>query len=252
MLRDVLTVVLAGGKGTRLEPLTRDRAKPAVPFGGQYRIIDFTLSNCINSGLRRVRVLTQFKSHSLDRHIRSGWSFSKPRTRRVGRRASAATADRRALVPAARPTPSIRTFTASNANEPRTCSILAGDHIYKMDYGKMIDEHRANNADATIGCIPVPVTESNQFGIMSAGNDGRVTAFRKSRKPADELPNDPRLCAGIDGHLCLHRCGRCSTGSATMPPARRVRTTSARMSFPAMLESGGRVFAHRFKPKIRP
>src|SRR6476619_115255 len=173
MLRDVLTIILAGGKGTRLEPLTRDRAKPAVPFGGLYRIVDFTLSNCINSGLRRMRVLTQFKSHSLNRHIRQGWNFLPselgeaievlPPQQRIDENWYKGTAD--AIY---------QNIYSLERDLSREVLILAGDHIYKMDYGKMIREHRERKADVTVGCIPVPVAECSQFGIMNIDVADRI------------------------------------------------------------------------------
>src|SRR5947199_52563 len=172
-MRGVLTVILAGGRGTRLEPLTRDRAKPAVPFGGLYRIVDFTLSNCINSGLRKIRVLTQFKSFSLDRHIHAGWNFLSPELdesvevlppqQRIDETWYKGTAD--AIY---------QNIYSLEREEAENVLILAGDHIYKMDYGRMIHAHRDRGADVTIGCIPVPLAEVNQFGIMQAAPDDRV------------------------------------------------------------------------------
>ena len=179
-MRDVLTVILAGGKGTRLEPLTRDRAKPAVPFGGLYRIIDFTLSNCINSRLRRVIVLTQYKARSLDRHIRYGWSFLSPELgesievlppqQRIASDWYSGTAD--------------AIYQNIYSLEKEECSltlVLAGDHIYKMDYGEMIRAHRDTGADLTIGCIPIPLAESKQFGVMEIDreNDRIIVAGEK-------------------------------------------------------------------------
>src|ERR1700733_14020821 len=155
-MRDVLTVILAGGKGPRLEPLTRDRAKPAVPFGGLYRIIDFTLSNCINSNLRRLLVLTQYKARSLDRHLASGWGFVSrelgeyievlPPQQRIDEHWYKGTAD--AIY---------QNIYSIEKEDPRYVLILADDHIYKMDYGDMIRAHIDAEADLTIGCIPVPV-----------------------------------------------------------------------------------------------
>ena len=157
-MHDVLTLVLAGGKGTRLEPLTRDRAKPAVPFGGIYRIIDFTLSNCINSGLRRILVLTQYKALSLDRHIAAGWGFLSrqlneycevlPPQQRIDENWYKGTAD--AIYQ--------NIYTIEQA-EPRTILILSGDHIYQMDYGEMIRSHLERGADLTVGCLPVPMAD---------------------------------------------------------------------------------------------
>src|ERR1700733_9784885 len=164
-MRDVLTLILAGGKGPRLEPLTRDRAKPAVPFGGLYRIVDFTLSNCINSGLRRVLVLTQYKARSLDRHLRAGWNFLSseldeyvdvlPPQQRIDENWYKGTAD--ALY---------QNIYSIEKENPRYVLILAGDHIYKMDYGEMIRRHIERGADLTIGCIPVPLKDSVHFGVM--------------------------------------------------------------------------------------
>jgi glucose-1-phosphate adenylyltransferase len=152
-MRDVLTVILAGGKGTRLEPLTRDRAKPAVPFGGVYRIIDFTLSNCLNSDLRKILVLTQYKARSLDRHIRQGWSFLSPELnefvdvlppqQRIDENWYKGTAD--ALY---------QNIYSMEQVDAKYVLILAGDHIYKMNYAHMIESHIQRRADITIGCIP--------------------------------------------------------------------------------------------------
>jgi glucose-1-phosphate adenylyltransferase len=189
-VRDVLTLILAGGKGTRLEPLTRDRAKPAVPFGGLYRIIDFTLSNCINSDLRRVLVLTQYKARSLSRHIGAGWGFLPremdeyievlPPQQRIDENWYKGTAD--AIYQ--------NIYTIEKFN-PRYVVILAGDHIYKMDYGTMIRSHVERGADLTIGCIPVPRKDGIHFGIMDVNKEDRVVGFLE--KPADppELPGMP-------------------------------------------------------------
>jgi glucose-1-phosphate adenylyltransferase len=197
-MRDVLTVILAGGKGTRLEPLTRDRAKPAVPFGGLYRIIDFTLSNCLNSALRRVIVLTQYKARSLDRHIRQGWSFLSPELgeyievlppqQRIATDWYSGTAD------------AIYQNIYSLEKEEKTYTlVLAGDHIYKMDYGEMIRAHKENSADLTIGCIPVPLSESRLFGVVGADEKDRVIGFKEKPLAAEPLPNDPEHCLGSMG-----------------------------------------------------
>src|SRR5437899_10642116 len=164
---DVLTLILAGGKGTRLEPLTRDRAKPAVPFGGQYRIVDFTLSNCLNSNLRRMLVLTQYKALSLHRHFNEAWGFLSreleefievlPPQQRIDEHWYKGTAD--AIY---------QNIYSIEKEDPRYVLILAGDHIYKMDYSAMLAAHDERRADLTIGCIPIPVSESDQYGIMEA------------------------------------------------------------------------------------
>ena len=189
-MKDVLTLILAGGKGTRLEPLTRDRAKPAVPFGGLYRIIDFTLSNCINSDLRKILVLTQYKARSLDRHIATGWSFLPrelseyievlPPQQRIDEHWYKGTAD--AIYQ--------NIYTIEKA-DPRYVMILAGDHIYKMDYSDMIRSHLDRKADLTVGCINVPVKDSVHFGVMEVDEEDRVTGFLEKPKEATPLPNDP-------------------------------------------------------------
>jgi glucose-1-phosphate adenylyltransferase len=197
-VRDVLTIILAGGRGTRLDPLTRHRAKPAVPFGGLYRIIDFTLSNCLNSGLRRVVVMTQYKARSLDRHIRQGWSFLSnelgeyvevlPPQQRANEEWYRGTAD--ALY---------HNIYSLETEKKDLTLILAGDHIYKMDYGQMIAAHQANQADLTVGCIPVPRALSKQFGVVTAAADHRIAAFAEKPAHADSMPGQPDHCLGSMG-----------------------------------------------------
>jgi glucose-1-phosphate adenylyltransferase len=197
-VKDVLTLILAGGKGTRLEPLTRDRAKPAVPFGGLYRIIDFTLSNCINSDLRRVLVLTQYKARSLDRHIHAAWTFLSrelneyveilPPQQRIDEHWYKGTAD--AIYQ--------NIYTIEKA-DPRYVLILGGDHIYKMDYGDMIRAHLLHGADLTVGCIPVPLREGSSFGIMEVDANERVLEFREKPAQPTPLPEDPHTCLASMG-----------------------------------------------------
>ena len=197
-MKDVLTLILAGGKGTRLEPLTRDRAKPAVPFGGLYRIIDFTLSNCINSHLRRVLVLTQYKARSLDRHIATGWNFMSreldeyidvlPPQQRLDAHWYQGTAD--AIYQ--------NIYTIEKAN-PKYVMILAGDHIYKMNYGDMIRAHIEKEADLTIGCLPVPIQDSVHFGVMQVDGADRISGFKEKPKEASPLPGDPDHCLASMG-----------------------------------------------------
>ncbi len=197
-MRNVLALVLAGGKGSRLEPLTRDRAKPAVPFGGVYRIIDFTLSNCINSGLRRMLVLTQYKAASLDRHINLGWRFLcreldefidvLPPQQRLDEQWYQGTAD--AVYQ------NIYTIEKARAEY---ILILSGDHIYKMDYSELINDHIQSGADATVACIPVTLKEGSDFGIMNIDNDQRVISFdEKPGRPAN-IPGDPEHCLASMG-----------------------------------------------------
>jgi len=190
IVKDVLTLILAGGKGTRLEPLTRDRAKPAVPFGGLYRIIDFTLSNCINSDLRRMLVLTQYKARSLDRHISAGWNFLSselnefievlPPQQRIDEHWYQGTAD--AIY---------QNIYSIEKENPRYVMILAGDHIYKMDYGNMIRTHIEHGADMTVGCLPVPVSESIHFGVIQVDETDRIVGFQEKPRVAAPIPGDP-------------------------------------------------------------
>jgi glucose-1-phosphate adenylyltransferase len=197
-MRDVLTVILAGGKGTRLEPLTRDRAKPAVPFGGVYRIIDFTLSNCLNSDLRKILVLTQYKARSLDRHIRQGWSFLSPELnefvdvlppqQRIDENWYKGTAD--ALY---------QNIYSMEQVDAKYVLILAGDHIYKMNYAHMIESHIQRRADITIGCIPIPLSESRQFGVMNVDEQQRVQSFEEKPATAKPMPGDSKHFLGSMG-----------------------------------------------------
>lgn len=189
MSQDVLTMILAGGRGRRLDPLTRDRAKPAVPFGGLYRIIDFALSNCINSGLRRILVATQYKARSLDRHIAAGWGFL---SRQVGEYIEVLPPQQRMSESWYRGTADAvyQNIYSIEKADPRHVLILAGDHIYKMDYGAMIQSHIETQADLTIGCISVPLREAGQFGVLGMESDGRVTSFvEKPAEPA-AMPDD--------------------------------------------------------------
>ncbi|WP_435015359.1 glucose-1-phosphate adenylyltransferase [Tundrisphaera sp. TA3] len=188
--RDVLAIVLAGGRGARLEPLTRDRAKPAVPFGGIYRIIDFTLSNCINSDLRKILVLTQYKAVSLNRHIDQGWKFLSreldeyveviPPQQRIADHWYQGTAD--AIYQ--------NVYTIEKA-APRDTLILAGDHIYKMNYADMIGFHRKNRADLTIACQPAPRELSRELGVLSVDASGRVLDFIEKSPDAPTIPGHP-------------------------------------------------------------
>lgn len=178
MIREkkVLTFILAGGKGERLYPLTRDRAKPAVPFGGIYRIIDFTLSNCVNSGLRKIYVLVQYKSYSLMKHLRMGWGFFDgevgefidlvPAQMRVSEEWYQGTAD--AIY---------QNLYFIDRENPELVLVLAGDHIYKMNYEKMINHHIEKKADVTVGSLPVSIDGASQFGIMEINEDNKITSF---------------------------------------------------------------------------
>jgi glucose-1-phosphate adenylyltransferase len=190
----VLTFIMAGGKGERLHPLTRDRTKPAVPFGGIYRIIDFTLSNCINSGLRKIYVLTQYKSASLQRHIRLGWNILPselgqfiellPAQQRVGEGWYLGTAD--AIY---------QNLYTLELDNPGEVLILAGDHVYKMNYYKMIDFHRETDADLTVGVVAVDKNKAEHLGVVEVDSVGRVKGFQ-------EKPADPKTISGSPDKIC--------------------------------------------------
>ena len=190
LTRKTLVLVLAGGAGSRLKGLTKWRAKPAVPFGGKYRIIDFALSNCVNSGLRRIGVLTQYKSHSLIRHMQRAWGFMRaeigefveviPAQQRVDNEWYRGTAD--ALY---------QNIDIIRRHEPENVIVLGGDHIYTMDYSKMLYQHVSSGSDLTVGCIEVPQEEATEFGVMSIDSDYRITKFTEKPANPDTIPGKP-------------------------------------------------------------
>lgn len=191
LTKETLVLLMAGGRGSRLMQLTDDRAKPAVPFGGKYRIIDFALSNCINSGLRRIGVLTQYKSHSLLRHLQHGWGFLRGQ---FGEFVELLPAEQRGEIGswyAGTADAVYQNIEFILAHQPRQVLVLAGDHIYKMDYGRMLATHARNDAKLTIGCLAVPRMEATEFGVMQVDGDDRVVGFQE--KPADPrgMPGRP-------------------------------------------------------------
>ena len=198
LLRDVVALLLAGGAGERLYPLTRNRAKPAVSFGGAYRIIDFTLSNCINSGLRKIFIATQYKAQSLNRHVRMGWAVVNPELgefveilppqKRVGEHWYLGTADA-----------VYQNLYSIEREGPRWVIVLSGDHIYKMDYGRMLDVHIARGASLTVGAIEVPAHESRRFGILEVDEDSRVIGFLEKPSSARPVPWNSDFCLGSMG-----------------------------------------------------
>lgn len=199
LTRDTLALVLAGGRGSRLKNLTDWRAKPAVPFGGKFRIIDFPLSNCINSGIRQIAVLTQYKSHSLIRHLQKGWSFLRGEFGEFVE-----------ILPAAqqREDESWYMGTADavgqnlnilRSHNPKYILILAGDHIYKMDYGPMIAQHVEQKADMTIGCIEVPLETAKSFGVMSINEQEEIVRFAEKPEQPTPIPNNPELALASMG-----------------------------------------------------
>lgn len=188
-IHETIVMLLAGGQGERLYPLTKDRAKPSVPFGGSYRIIDFALSNCVNSGLRRIQVMTQYKSFSLQRHIKAAWDLFNPLMgeyvdaippqQRNVKRWYSGTAD--AI---------FQNIYMLEQERPRWVVILSGDHIYKMDYAKMLDFHTRNEADLTISCTTVPKAEATRLGVAGADQTGRITRFVEKPKDPPALSHD--------------------------------------------------------------
>src|SRR5690606_22037507 len=227
-----LAVVMAGGSGTRLGELTRWHSKPALPFGGQYRNIDFPLSNCVNSGLRQIAVLTQYKAHSLIQHLTQGWSFLRPELneyhalrpapprkiprwtdrpvlavnphnetivlwpakKRRGQRWSAGPADA-----------VYQNVDLIMERAPAYVLVLAGDHVYKMDYRQMVDAHAASGAKATVGCVEVPIAEARAFGIMGVNADGWVEEFQEKPEVPKAMPGRPKAALGSMGIYVFNR-----------------------------------------------
>ena len=199
-MENVLAILLAGGAGERLYPLTRDTAKPAVPFGGAYRIIDFTLSNCINSDIRRILILTQYKSLDLIRHIRDGWNIFSPELgeyievippmKRVHEDWYQGTADA-----------VFQNFQSIEAEAPEQTLILSGDHIYKMNYREMLDWHRRHDAEITIATIQAPPEEAGRFGVAEIDADYRIVGFEEKPRPEDARRSrfDPSMISASMG-----------------------------------------------------
>ncbi len=190
LTKNTVALILAGGRGSRLKALTDWRAKPAVPFGGKFRIIDFPLSNCINSGIRRVGVVTQYKSHSLIQHIQRGWGFLRgefnefvellPAQQRVEEEWYKGTADA-----------VFQNLDILRSMGPEYILILAGDHIYKMDYGQMLASHVRNKADMTVACLNVPINDAKEFGVMGVDDTDRIIQFREKPADPDPIPGNP-------------------------------------------------------------
>jgi len=245
-MRNVLTFIMAGGKGERLYPLTKDRTKPAVPFGGIYRIIDFTLSNCINSGLRKIHVLTQYKSYSLTRHISRGWNVLNgelgeyvdaiPAQQRVDEHWYKGTAD------------SIyQNIYAIEDENPEYVLILAGDHIYKMDYRRMLDFHKENNSDLTMGVIEVPKEKAGEFGVCELDKEYRVkNLIEKPKKKVEKISGGKFVYASMGIYIfntevlekILEKDAKDEKSSHDF----------AKNIIPLMLSSG-KVYAYNFKDK---
>ena len=236
------TLIMAGGNGDRLYPLTKYRAKPAVPFGGIYRIIDFTLSNCINSGIRRIHVLTQYKSNSLAHHIKMGWNVFHPELnecidlipaqKRVGEYWYRGTADA-----------VFQNFYTLEQENPDFVLLLAGDHVYKMDYARMIASHIEKRADVTIGVVETRKEESVHFGVVQVAGQDRITGFEeKPRQPAT-IPEKPHKIYASMGIYVFST--RVLFEELLSDTRRESEHDFGKDILPRMVESR-RLFAHRF------
>lgn len=201
---DALVMIMAGGEGKRLYPLTKDRAKPAVPFGGRYRIIDFVINNFINSGFYKIKVLTQYKSDSLNKHITRGWALSPflnqyvdlaPAQMRTGNDWYRGTAD--AIY---------QNIFSIQDEDPRYVCVFGGDHIYKMQVSQMLEFHKRNNADLSISGIPIPIEEASEFGIMEVDDNWRLINFvEKPQTPPKSIPGNPKMCLASMGNYIFDK-----------------------------------------------
>jgi glucose-1-phosphate adenylyltransferase len=243
LLKDVVAILLAGGAGERLYPLTRERAKPAVPFGGPYRIVDFTLSNCINSGLRKIFLATQYKAQSLNRHVRMGWNVVNrelgefieilPPQKRLGEHWYLGTADA-----------VWQNMHAIDREHPRWVIVLCGDHIYKMDYGKMLDVHIARGARLTVAAIEVPLENARRYGVLEVDGDARVVGFREKPETAPAAPWSPGSCLAsmgvyiFDVDTLVRELQRDAEADSTHDFGRDI--------IPRLAAAGERVFAYLF------
>ena len=198
-----LAVIMAGGRGERLKALTENRCKPATPFGGKFRIIDFVLSNCVNSGIRQIAVLTQYKAQSLIQHIHRGWGYMRgefgefveviPAQQQIGQHWYRGTADS-----------VFQNLNFIRSHHPTHVLILAGDHIYKMDYGPMIAYHEQCEADITVGVVDVPLERAREFGIMTTDDTNRVIKFAEKPENPDPIPGISHLARASMGiYVCL-------------------------------------------------
>src|SRR6186713_2212755 len=190
LTRNTLAVIMAGGRGERLKHLTDFRCKPATPFGGKFRIVDFVLSNCVNSGIRKICLLTQYKGQSLIQHVQRGWSYLRgefgefidvvPAQQQVGKHWYRGTADS-----------VYQNLEYVRQHHPKHVLVLAGDHIYKMDYGPMIAYHVEKGADITVGVVEVPVPDAREFGVLSVTEWNRVTRFTEKPANPEPMPGNP-------------------------------------------------------------
>lgn len=246
---DVLVMILAGGQGKRLFPLTKDRAKPAVPFGGRYRIIDFVLNNFVNSGFFKIKVLTQYKSDSLNKHITRGWSLSPflnqyvdlvPAQMRTGGDWYMGTAD--------------AVFQNINhiidANPSYVC-VFGGDHIYKMDVSQMLDSHKEREADLTISAIQIPVEEASEFGIMEIDENWRLIGFEEKPQNPKTIPGNPKMCLASMGNYIFEK--NILVDSLFKDACKEVTSHDfGKNVIPSLLEEGKKIFVYNFNENMFP
>jgi glucose-1-phosphate adenylyltransferase len=245
MTKNTYAMILAGGRGSRLHQLTDWRAKPAVPFGGKFRIIDFVLSNCVNSGIRRIGVATQYKSHSLLQHIQRGWSFLNgkfsefidvlPAQQWVEESWYAGTADA-----------VFQNLDILRDTNPDYVLILAGDHVYKMDYGKLLAFHVDKNADMTVACIEVPISDAKAFGVMGVNAESRVVNFTEKPSNPPSIPGKPELALASMGIYVFNTKFLCEQliRDADEPGSSH---DFGKDIIPHLMSAGYRVFAQSFE-----
>ncbi len=244
---ETLTLILAGGQGERLYPLTKDRAKPAVPFAGEYRIVDFTLSNCVNSGLKRIYVLTQYMSHSLDRHLKLGWNifssaldeflYTIPPQFRAGNRWYMGTADA-----------VFQNIYILQNERPAHVVILAGDHIYKMDYSAMIETHIRTGAQATVAVTESDLAAATRLGVVEVDSESRVVGFEEKPASPKSVPERPELALVNMGVYIFETA---TLVQAVCDDAKRDSAHDfGRNIIPSLIKTG-QVFAHPFRDENR-
>lgn len=247
---DALVMILAGGEGKRLYPLTKDRAKPAVPFGGRYRIIDFVLNNFINSGFFKIKVLTQYKSDSLNKHITRGWALSPflnqyvdlaPAQMRTGSDWYRGTAD--AIYQ--------NVFHITDEDPDYVC-IFGGDHIYKMDVSQMLDYHKEKNADLTISAIPIPIEEAHEFGIIEVDDNWKLINFvEKPKDKPKSIPGTPNMCLASMGNYIFDKTSLLKA----LEKDEKIENSShdfGKNVIPMMLEEGKRIYVYNFNDNSFP
>ena len=247
---DALVMILAGGEGKRLYPLTKDRAKPAVPFGGRYRIIDFVLNNFINSGFFKIKVLTQYKSDSLNKHITRGWALSPflnqyvdlaPAQMRTGSDWYRGTAD--AIYQ--------NVFHITDEDPDYVC-IFGGDHLYKMDVSQMLDYHKEKNADLTISAIPIPIEEAHEFGIIEVDDDWKLINFvEKPQTAPKSIPGNPNMCLASMGNYIFNK----DSLLKALEEDEKIENSNhdfGKNVIPMMLNEGKRIYVYNFNDNAFP